>query len=200
MNQEVIEFKKNLIIQAAEKYFKEFGYVGTPVDKIAKDLGFGVGTIYSFFGSKEGLFYSWLYSMMEKAFNEIKEQVAIENNPLKQCEIFVKYKFLYYEKNKSVFTDFLRGRFGLKNSLNNDNPMKKVYQLLSVSIESLFKNIKLKADFSVDCYHLAYVLDGLVDSYIECYAQENNEINLVTKTKDVMRLFLNAIGMKDYEY
>ena len=64
----------------------------------------------------------------------------------------------------------------------------------------MFKNIKLKADFSVDCYHLAYVLDGLVDSYIECYAQENNEINLVTKTKDVMRLFLNAIGMKDYEY
>ena len=51
-----------------------------------------------------------------------------------------------------------------------------------------------------DCYHLAYLLDGIVDSYIECYSEENKEVNLVTKTKDVVRIFLNAIGMSDYEY
>lgn len=108
MNQEVIEFKKKLIIDTAEKYFREFGYDGTQIDKIAKELSIGVGTIYSFFESKSGLFYHWLFSITETAYNEIKTQFEIEKKPILQCEIFVKYKFMYYEKNKSIFRDFCR--------------------------------------------------------------------------------------------
>jgi AcrR family transcriptional regulator len=201
LNKEVIAFKKNLIIETAQKYFKEFGFVGTQIDKIAKELGMGVGTIYSFFGSKEGLFYSWLFSIMEKAYNEIKEQIAIEKNPLKQCEIFVEYKFMYYEKNKSVFRDFLQSQYAIQGTNKGaENPMKKVYKLLAISIKNFTDNENIKNKFIENSYHLAYLLDKIVDSYIDCYAQENKEINLMTKTKEVMEMFLNAIGMRDYEY
>ncbi|MBP7212100.1 TetR/AcrR family transcriptional regulator [bacterium] len=201
MNQEVIEFKKKLIIDTAEKYFREFGYDGTQIDKIAKELSIGVGTIYSFFESKSGLFYHWLFSITETAYNEIKTQFEIEKKPILQCEIFVKYKFMYYEKNKSIFRDFLQNQTVIKGAnKGKENPMKKVYKLLAKSIEEFIKEEKVSNEFTKDCYNLAYVLDGLINSYIECYSQENPELNMITKTKDVMRMFLNAIGMGNYEY
>lgn len=201
LNDKITEFKKNLIIETSEKYFKEFGYAGTQIDKIAKELGIGVGTIYSFFGSKDGLFFNWLFSIMNKAYMEIKEQFEIEKNPILQCEIFVRYKLMYYEKNKSIFCDYMQNQFFLKDaSRGKENPMKKVYKLVSNSIEKFINQERVVNEFVKDFYHLAYVLDGIVDSYIECYSQGQYDVNLVTKTDDVMRMFLNSIGMGNYEY
>ena len=49
---QVDELKKRLIIDTANKYFKISGYEKTQIDKISKELGIGVGTIYGYFKNK----------------------------------------------------------------------------------------------------------------------------------------------------
>lgn len=202
MNEKVNKFKKNLVIEKAHEYFSKYGYTGVQVDKLAKELGIGVGTIYSLFGSKEGLFIGWLFNLMEKAYEEIKEQFEIQKDPLLQCEIFAKYKLTYYEKNKTVFKDYMQNQFFLnKASRGKDNPMKKVYSLVASAIEKLTEAHCDKNNPLVkDSYHLAYLLDGIIDSFIECYTYEDEGIDLVTKTREVIRLFLNSIGINGYKY
>lgn len=199
MNKKVNEFKKQLIIDAANTYFRADGYAGVQVDKIAKELEIGVGTIYSIFGSKEGLFVSWLFSVVNKVYKEINEEFKKQSNPLLQCEIFVKFKLTYYEKNKSVFKDYIKNNpFFLKDATRGiENPMKRIYMLIAKAIENLIE--KENDLFNKDIYHLAYLLDGITDSYIEYYS-EKEDVNLESKTREVIRMFLNAIGMNKYEY
>lgn|SRR5574344_36910 len=199
MNQKLNEFRKKLIIETAHKYFKNSGYTNVQVDKIAKELEMGVGTIYSIFGSKEGLFLSWLFYVVNKAYLSLKEEFDKQENPIKQCENFAKFKLMYYEENKSVFRDYMKNNpFFLKEtSRGEENPMKKIYLMLAEPIEKLIKdkkNLVVK-----NGYHLAYLLDGIVDSYIEYYS-ESQTVDLTSKTHDVIRIFLNSIGMYDYEY
>ena len=199
MNPKLNEFRKKLIIETAHEYFKTYGYTNVQVEKIAKELEMGIGTIYSIFGSKEGLFLSWLFYIVNKAYQELKDQFEMQNNPIKQCEIFANFKLMYYEKNRSVFKDYIKNNpFFLKDATRGeDNPMKKIYLLLATSIERLIEketNLMTK-----DAYHLAYLLDGIVDSYIEYYS-DNEKVNLTSKTHETVRMFLNAIGMSNYEY
>ena len=72
LNEKVEEFKKKLILDTAHAYFSKYGYEKTQIDKIAKELSVGVGTIYGYFKSKEGLFMAWFEHIVDNAFNEIK--------------------------------------------------------------------------------------------------------------------------------
>lgn len=199
MNKKVNEFRKQLIIETAHEHFRTVGYANVQVDKLAKELGIGVGTIYSIFGSKEGLFLSWLFYIVNKAYNEIKDKMAVESNPLKQCEIFANFKLAYYEKNKSVFKDYIKNNpFFLKDATRGkENPMKKIYLLVSGAIEKLIEG--QQGVFSSDSNHLAYLLDGIVDSFISYYS-EKEEVDLTSKTSEVIKMFLNSIGMGGYKY
>lgn len=203
MNDTVTEFKKNLVMQTAHKHFEAQGYNGVQVDKIAKELGIGVGTIYSMFDSKEGLFLCWLFYLMDEAYEELKKLFEIEISPLVQLEIFVGYKLSYYEKNKSILRDYMQNnQLFLKNTARRaENPMRKIYSLVSKSIETLFvqENID-KNNVSNDFFLLAYILDSLVNSYIERFVEFGETVDFTTKTKEVVRMFLNTIRAESVVY
>ena len=69
---QVDELKKRLIIDTANKYFKISGYEKTQIDKISKELGIGVGTIYGYFKNKEGLFFFFFSSVIQNDYEEMK--------------------------------------------------------------------------------------------------------------------------------
>lgn len=201
MKDKINKLKEKLIIETSNKYFKTEGYAGTQIDKIAKELGIGVGTIYSMFGSKEGLFLSWLFSIIDKFYEELKIKFEKEQNPLRQCEIFVDFKLGYYEKNKSILRDYMQNnQLFLKNtSRRKENPMRKVYTLVAQSIEHLPIE-KGAGDKPQDFYLFAYLLDSIINSYIERFCDSEENVNFTTKTKDVMEMFLKCMGVKDFAY
>lgn len=199
MNDKINNFKKELIISTAHKYFGVLGYTGVQIDKIAKELGIGVGTIYSMFGSKEGLFLSWMFSIMDKAYGEIKAEFESEKNPLKKCIFFVNFKLGYYEKNKSILRDYMQNnQLFLKNtSRRKENPMKKIYILVADAIKELMEQTGKNATH--DYYLLACILDSIINSYIERFCEDEN-VNYTTKTDEVIKMFLNTIEVKELKY
>lgn len=50
-------YKKNLIIDVAENLFFERGFKETSMDMLAKEVGFTKRTVYSYFGSKDEVYY-----------------------------------------------------------------------------------------------------------------------------------------------
>lgn len=203
MNEKVNNFKKGLIIETAHKYFELYGYTGVQINKIAKDLGMGVGTIYSMFGSKEGLFQSWVFSLFEKAYAEVKAKFETESNPISKCVFFVNFKLSYYEKNKSILRDYMQNNpLFLKNTARKkENPMKKIYLLVADAIKEIIDqtNQKTSEADAKDYYLLAYVLDSIINSYIERFSEDEN-VNYATKTDEVIKMFLNTIGVKELKY
>lgn len=92
-------FKKGIIIDAAEKLFFQKGFNNCTVADIASEAEFTKKTIYSYFTSKEEIYYEIilrgfkiLNGMIEKAVSE--EQSEIENIR-KMGEAFVKFSTEY---------------------------------------------------------------------------------------------------------
>ncbi|MDD3237507.1 MAG: TetR/AcrR family transcriptional regulator [Candidatus Gastranaerophilales bacterium] len=192
MKNEVMEFKRKLILEVAAKHFKTLGYEKTQIDKIAKELNVGVGTIYSIFGSKEGIFASYIYSVVDNAFLEIKSLLQNVEQPFEKLKIFVSYKFSYYEKNKAIIRDYLKNNpFFMQNTQKGAlNPMKGVYTLVAQIIEDYVHN--KKNVITNDYYLLALTLDGMISSFIERFSGEDVDLNSLTPK--VLNLFDNAIG------
>lgn len=201
MNDKVNKFKRKLIIETAQKHFRLHGYTGVKIDAIAKELGIGVGTIYSMFGSKEGLFLSWTFSIMENAYQEIKVRFETEKNPLLKLKYYIDYKLGYYEKNKSVLRNYMENnQFFLKNtSRRKENPVKKVYNIIAEVIKELIQQSgeKDKIDKKYDYYLLAYLLDNIINGYIERFCEDDEDVNLTTKSDEVLKMFLSAIEIRE---
>ena len=104
---QVDELKKKLIIDTANKYFKISGYEKTQIDKISKELGIGVGTIYGYFKNKEGLFLAWLSSVIQNAYEEMKLTCDEVSSPVEKLEKMAEYKIKYFERNKTTIKAYM---------------------------------------------------------------------------------------------
>jgi AcrR family transcriptional regulator len=60
------EAKKRLLIEAAIKVLNKKEYFQAPVDEIAKCAGVAKGTFYLYFKSKEEIYFSVLFALMDK--------------------------------------------------------------------------------------------------------------------------------------
>lgn len=188
MNQKVDEFKKNLILDTASEYFKNLGYEKTQIDKISKDLSIGVGTIYGYFKSKEGLFLAWLQFVIDKAYAEIKEHCADSVTPVAKLKMIVDYKIKYFEKNKTTIKGYMQNnQFFLRGiSRRKEHPMARVYQYCA----DIIKELKPMDDN--EAYLLATIFDGIINCYIENSFEEDN---LSLKKDEIVERFLRLVGV-----
>jgi AcrR family transcriptional regulator len=63
--------KKTAILEAALNLIAVHGFHGAPTSKIAREAGAGVGSIYRYFQSKEGLIHELFTYVSERTRNEI---------------------------------------------------------------------------------------------------------------------------------
>lgn len=188
LNEKVDELKKKLIIDTAHEYFKTLGYEKTQIDKISKDLGIGVGTIYGYFKSKEGLFLAWLQSIINKAYLDIKKHCEIPKEPVEKLKMVVEYKINYFEKNKTTIKGYMENNqlFLRGISRRKEHPMSKVYEYCA----KIIKEIKPVDDN--EAYLLASIFDAIINSYIECSFEEDN---LNDKIDEIVERFLRLVGV-----
>lgn len=188
LNEKVDELKKKLILDTASEYFKTLGYEKTQIDKIAKDLSIGVGTIYGYFASKEGLFMAWLKYVIDKASAEMQEYCADVVNPIQKLKMVVEYKIKYFEKNRTTIKGYMQNNqlFLRGISRRKEHPMAKVYNYCA----EIIKNLKNMADN--EAYLLATIFDGIINSYIECSLEDDI---LIEKQDEIVERFLRLVGV-----
>ena len=126
---QVDELKKKLIIDTANKYFKISGYEKTQIDKISKELGIGVGTIYGYFKNKEGLFLAWLSSVIQNAYEEMKLTCDEVSSPVEKLEKMAEYKIKYFERNKTTIKAYMENNQLILRGISRrkEHPMACVY-------------------------------------------------------------------------
>lgn len=188
LNEKVDELKKKMILDTASEYFKSFGYEKTQIDKISKDLSIGVGTIYGYFKSKEGLFLAWLQSIIDKAYIDLKNHCETSDEPVGKLKMIVEYKIKYFEKNKTTIKGYMENNqlFLRGISRRKEHPMAKVYEYCA----EIIKDIKPVDDN--EAYLLASIFDGIINSYIECSLEEDN---LIEKIDEIVERFLRLVGV-----
>ncbi len=187
-NEKVDELKKNLILETASEYFKTLGYGKTQIDKISKDLNIGVGTIYGYFKSKEGLFIAWLQNIINNVYEEVKERCEKVSNPVEKLAVVIDYKVSYFEKNRVTVKSYMENNqlFLRGISRRKEHPMAVILEFCA----DIIKEIKPMDE--QEAYLLANIFDGIINTYIECSLEDESLFN---KKDEILERFLKVVGV-----
>lgn len=188
LNEKVDELKKKLILETASEYFKTLGYGKTQIDKISKDLNIGVGTIYGYFKSKEGLFIAWLQNIINNVCEQMKEGCANVDEPVKKLAVVIDYKVSYFEKNRVTVKSYMENNqlFLRGISRRKEHPMAPILEFCA----GIIKEMKPMSDN--EAYLLANIFDGIINTYIECSFEDEQ---LFDKKDEILERFLRVVGV-----
>ncbi len=188
LNEKVDELKKKLILETASEYFKTLGYGKTQIDKISKDLNIGVGTIYGYFKSKEGLFIAWLQNIINNVYEQMKDGCSKVNTPIEKLAVVIEYKVNYFEKNRFTVKSYMENNqlFLRGISRRKEHPMAVILEFCA----DIIKEIKPMDDD--EAYLLANIFDGIINTYIECFLEDEQ---LFDKKDEILERFLRVVGV-----
>lgn len=103
---------KDIIVEAATKYFSKFGFYKTTMDEIAKHIHKAKGVLYYYFKSKEDLFHEVLRKEMDSIKSELSQAVKNQTDPLTMLEAYFLYRLKllnkathYHETLKADFSE-----------------------------------------------------------------------------------------------
>ena len=94
--------KRQKILDAAERLFERFGPGKTGVDEIAAAAGVAKGTLYNYFGSKEGIVRELVSSKIELFENTLKHTIDGMNDPLEKLKSAALERFRFLHRSPYI--------------------------------------------------------------------------------------------------
>ena len=94
--------KYSRIIAAATKVFAKKGFFKAKVSEIAREAGIADGTVYIYFNHKDDILIALFEEKMSQVLDDMKEQLNLENDPLKKIERFAINHLKLIKSNKDV--------------------------------------------------------------------------------------------------
>lgn len=157
--------RQEKIFAVAISEFASKGYIGANINEIAKNAGISIGSLYSYFASKEDLFLSIIdtgYSLIEEVFQRVDRSENIFIVMEKLLKDTREYALKYPELNQ-IYVDLTTqsiSKFSELISFKCEEATFRVY-------EELIKKAKARGEITsrVDDKVIAFYLDNVVITY-----------------------------------
>lgn len=187
LNSEIKSMKRNLILKKASEMFEIFGYDEMKVSDLAKDVGISVGTVYTYFTSKEGLYNACIGNEVEAVYLILKTLFEQELSYKELLEKSIQIKFsIMSKKRNSIKTGLLNNKlFFESQQISHKEIFQKIYRLYLPMMDELKR-------IDVESMQLVYSLNSLGNSYVQRWIEGDID-NLEDKASEVNTLFLNMI-------
>ncbi len=182
------ELKKELLLEEASYIFEEIGYEYMKVADLAKTAKVSVGTIYTLFNSKEGLYLSYLEHQINNFFAELENEALTKATPQEKIHIFIELKFSYYNQKRKAIEQSATNNPLFFNTLvqEHSEAFRKIYNYL----EKCFMELNPKIDKD-KATRMAFAINGFSDGYISLWLELND--NLMEKVDEVSELFIGMV-------
>ena len=187
LNTEMKNMKRKLILEKASEMFERYGYEEMKVSALAKEVGVSVGTIYTYFDSKEGLYSAWVLAEIEGAYTLFVKLFEQDLSFEALLEASIKIKFgVFSKKRKSLETGVLSNPFFFESQqIKHKEAFEKLYGLY---IEPINKVKKVE----IDSMQLVYVLNAIGNAYVLRWIEGDLE-NLDDKASEVCSIFMRIL-------
>lgn len=186
----ISEERKNRILEVSLREFAANGYNAANINVIAKEAGISIGSLYSYFASKEDLFLTIVdkgFLLIEEVITDIKNTSGGIFEKLEKLFLEAREYAIKYPEMNQVYIDLTtQGLSNLSNRLSN--------KLETITIE-LYKTIlveekpTLKDDINIGV--AAFLIDNLLCMYQFSFSSDYY--------KNRMKLFLGSNNIKDEE-
>jgi AcrR family transcriptional regulator len=166
-----LQFRINLVLDAAEDVFAESSYADASVEVIAHRAEISIGTLYNLFHSKEDIYRAVVSRAQENFFAQIMTKIAVARGPRDQVRALVAYFFEHFSHYSRQFRHYVAASNGfqweLKSQLDHEalneqgKFLKRVVEICERGMESgVFKKSGLSAEL------MAVTLLGIPHSFL----------------------------------
>jgi AcrR family transcriptional regulator len=192
--EQLTEFNRNNIIEAAKKLFQEKGISQTTMDEIAKEAEYSKSTIYVYFKSKEEIYNHIIYRSMLMLRDNLIKAIKYTSDYEKQffliCNALVDFQEQY-----PLYFESIIGKIGITQKDFEEQPiLQEVYKVgeeINRIITRLIQNGIEVSFFRSDLEPLPtmFVLWASIGGIILMASQK--EAYLLTKSVSSKKAFLN---------
>jgi len=176
--------KSQQIAQAALSLFSEKGYAGTSVQDIATRLGFGKGTIYKYYKSKEDLFLASMKEWVTASEVELSRLLENETDPIQKLYLFIDLNLMVLEPDNQTqikqFFEVARQTFMEDGVLYNrsdffiDMHIQKQQLLSKILLDGISKGV-FKPETAKDIDKIGYNILAYIDGIgLHCLFVKNS--------------------------
>lgn len=188
--------KKELIVQAAIRVFREKGIEKTTVSHIVKAAGIAQGTFYLYFPSKLALMPAIAEEMVEKTLEIVKETVqegALLGEKLAQL---VDAIFLVAREYNEIQALIYAGLASTEHLKEWETVYAPFYEWVSRLLLKAEKEALIRNTMNID--RTAKLLIGLVESAAEqVYLYDNtDEVEVQRQKEEVLSFLFHALGVR----
>ena len=119
-----LQFRMNLVLDAAEEIFAEASYAQVSVEEIAQRAEISVGTLYNLFHSKEDIYRGVVSRAQDIFFKNLELESEEARGPKEKVHAVVRYAFEHFSKYSRQFRHYVSATNGfqweLKSKLERD--------------------------------------------------------------------------------
>lgn len=109
-----LQFRLDLVLDAAEEIFAESSYATASVEDIAQQAEVSVGTLYNLFRSKEEIYFGVVSRAQQNFFLEITNRVDMARGPREKVLTAVAYYFEHFQRYGRQFKLYVSATNGFQ--------------------------------------------------------------------------------------
>lgn len=156
--------KRNRILDASFDKFKQYGFVKTTVDEIARHAHVGKGTIYFYFKSKEEILLALVDREMAKGYTEIANAIDKERDAVSQLKKLLRVAFDFFHNNELVSKVMAMDQGFVLSVISDKN--REMQQNSMMVIKELLERGQKEGRFrELENEKVAYIIDSLIRSF-----------------------------------
>jgi TetR/AcrR family transcriptional regulator len=194
------ESKRTTIIRAALKLFARGGFEATSVDDIARETGFGKGTLYLYFKDKEDLYFNTLLEVFDSFEQAVRESIDTGRRPDEILQSIAAGMLAFFAGNRDTFRLLHvmsgSGSRPLKQKLME--PVRSKFERLLTFEEEVIERGKREGQFRSDIpsRDMVYGFTGMVNFAMQSlfFAAPGEPVDAVKRAGAIMKIFLEGVS------
>lgn len=195
------EAKRKAILDVAAQVFREFGYEGALMSEIRARLGGSKSTLYSYFPSKDELFFEVLMTSIEAKFEAVHEALVPSTDNIEEAlrhfgERLLTFLYLPEIRAQRHLAISESGRTELGRIVYERSVLRS-YGLIAEFLQNAMRLGKLKlADPAVATKHLTALLESeLIDQFLYQQLSEVTADEIKGASDRAIGVFMAAYGL-----
>lgn len=155
--------KRESLLTEASRLFESVGYEQMKIADLAKNAGVSIGTIYGFFGSKEGLYMAYARYQLETFWDEFQNRLSPPLDAAQRLRVYITLKFRAFHEKRTAILQTAKDNPLFFNIIHNElaEPMQAIHDFQT----ACFREINPKLD-EERALRLAFAFEGFGDGYV----------------------------------
>jgi len=198
---QIIEKKKELILEATKELISKYGFLKTTLDDIAADVGMKKSSLYYYYDNKEAILFDVIKKETESYYHLMEKEVNKVSGCINKIMIFEKVNLHFFKKSITLYDLTINKIWEIKNLIDDlyKDFISKEINFLKRIIDEGVQNNELKI---CDSGRLANAIVTILEAvkYKEIYYSGSSilrDINfnkVETDFRFIIRLLFNGLN------